>query len=135
MTDIMDSPVYLHVIAVVVLLVLIFYHIYKLNFTDKFVDIQNSYRLTTPFFHFINASVAYTGVIISAYRHDLSWTVILMITATLFVMISEIKRYKRLRVILSHQDELQKSFKIFATKIAIYQIVLLLFVYVVAVIF
>ncbi len=135
MTDIMSGPVYFHEVAVVLLICLICYNIYKLKFSQKFVDVQNSYRLTTPLLHFVNASVAYTGAIVSAYRHDISWTVVLMIIATLFIMIAEIKRYKRLRVILSSQTELQNDFKIYATKIAIYQLVCLAVVYVLVVIF
>jgi len=135
MTDIMNSPVYFHEVAVVLLICLICYNIYKLKFSKRFIDIQNSYRVTTPLLHFVNSSVAYTGMIVSAYRHDMSWTVILMITATLFIMITEIKRYKRLRVILSSQIELQNSFKIYATKIAIYQLVCLAVVYIMVVIF
>ncbi|RLA74048.1 MAG: hypothetical protein DRG11_06105 [Epsilonproteobacteria bacterium] len=133
--DIMNAPVQLHIIAVFLLFGLICFHIYKLNFSSTFLKIQKSYKITTPLFHFINAVIAYTGAIVSAYRLDISWTVMLMIIVSLFIMITEIKRYKKQRVILSTQKQLQKSFKTYATKIAISQILLLVVAYILFVIF
>jgi hypothetical protein len=58
-----------------------------------------------------------------------------MIPTTLFLMITEIKRYKKLRVIRLDEKEKQEEFKIFAKKIYTMQIIAIVIMYVVAKIF
>lgn len=86
----------------------------------------------TPYFHAINFIVAYSGVVLSGFTRDLSWTVILMIPVSLFLMISEIKRYKKMRIIQLSDTKLQEEFKIFAQKIYTMQIIAIVLMYVVA---
>jgi len=92
-------------------------------------------RKLTPYFHSINFALAYTGAVLSSFTQDLSPTVILMIPTTLFIMITEIKRYKKMRVIKHDAIELQIEFRKFAKKIYIMQIIVIVNMYVIANIF
>jgi hypothetical protein len=89
----------------------------------------------TPFFHSINAAAAYTGIIVSAFMHDMSITVIMMITTTIFVMVSEIKRYKKMRVIKTLDIQLQEEFVVFSKKIALMQLAALISTFVISKLF
>jgi hypothetical protein len=89
----------------------------------------------TPYFHSVNFALAYTGAVLAGFTHDLSPTVILMIPTTLFIMIAEIKRYKKMRVIRHDDIELQIEFRQFAKKIYTMQIIAIAFMYIVANIF
>ena len=83
----------------------------------------------------MNAVVAYTGGIIAAYSHDISITVILMLATTIFIMVLEIKRYKKMRVIKLAEVEKQVEFVKFAKKIYMMEISAIVFTYVVSKIF
>jgi hypothetical protein len=74
-------------------------------------------------------------MIVSAYTHDVSPTVILMIAATIFVMVTEIKRYKKMRVIKLDQTEKQEEFRAFAKKIAFMQLLALMLTFVISKLF
>ena len=66
-------------------------------------------KTTTPIYHSLNFTIAYTGGIVAAFSHDLSPTVILMFATTIFVMILEIKRYKKMRVIKTAEFDKQNQ--------------------------
>ncbi|MFZ9659466.1 MAG: hypothetical protein ACO29X_02835 [Arcobacteraceae bacterium] len=89
----------------------------------------------TPYFHAINFIIAYTGAVLSGFTHDLNPTVVLMVPTTLFLMISEIKRYKKMRVIQLAEVELQAEFRVFAKKIYTMQILAIVAMYIIANIF
>ena len=89
----------------------------------------------TPIFHSMNAVVAYTGGLVAAYSHDVSITVALMIATTIFVMVLEIKRYKKMRVIKLAEVEKQAEFVKFAKKIYMMEIGAVMFTYIVSKIF
>ena len=79
--------------------------------------------------------VIYTGMIVSAYVRDFSPTVILMIFTGIFILVIEIKRYKKMRVIKVSDLELQAQFYTYAKKIYMIEIAVLLFVYIISKIF
>ena len=89
----------------------------------------------TPIYHSINAAVAYTGAIVAAYSHDFSIPVILMLVTTIFIMVLEIKRYKKMRVIKTAEFEKQAEFRVFAKKIYMMEISALVFTYIVSKLF
>ena len=99
---------------------------------DDFMKLAKRLRLMTPLYHVSNAIVAYTGGIVAAFSHDLSLTVILMIATTIFVMVLEIKRYKKQRVIKSKDYEKQAQFVLFAKKIYIMELSAVIFTYIVS---
>jgi len=124
-----------HVYAIFALIAVILYNYYIVQTQDKFILMGKSLKRMTPVYHSLNFTIAYLGTVLSAFTHDLSPTVILMIPTTLFLMISEIKRYKKLRVIKLDQVELQAKFRKFAKKIYIMQLIAIALMYVIAEIF
>lgn len=135
MTDLVASSIITHNIAIFALLCLILYHFVIVSKTTDFISLAKKLKFTTPIFHSINAFVVYTGAVVSAYVKIFDFTVILMVFASLFLMISEIKRYKKMRVILSNDSKQQDEFKIFAKKIYIFQLIAIFTVYIISKIF
>lgn len=133
--EVMAYSIQTHIFMIVFLIGLIAINIYRLFNQNEFIRLVKTYRLLTPLFHLINACVAYTGMIVSAYTHDVSPTVILMIAATIFVMVTEIKRYKKMRVIKLDQTEKQEEFRAFAKKIAFMQLLALMLTFVISKLF
>ena len=89
-------------------------------------------RQLTPIYHSLNFAMAYTGAVLAGFTHDLSPTVVLMIPTTLFLMITEIKRYKKMRVIKHDEVALQEDFRKFAKKIYTLQVIAIAFMYIIA---
>lgn len=129
MSDLVASSVLIHNISIGTLLVLILYHYYVVSKVANFVQLAKKLKFTTPLFHSINAFTVYTGMVLSAYSKIFDFTTLIMIAASLFLMISEIKRYKKMRVITSSDDVSQNDFKIFAKKIYVMQISIIFIIY------
>jgi hypothetical protein len=127
--------VYTHIFAIYVLLgIMIFNYISLLKVKD-FVTIAKRLKFMTPAYHGLNFTVAYTGAIVSAYSHDISPTVIFMILSTILIMILEIKRYKKMRVITSTNIQAQEEFIIYAKKIYAIEIIVVIVTFVLVKIF
>lgn len=135
MTDLVASSIITHNIAIFALLCLILYHFVIVSKTTDFISLSKKLRFTTPIFHSINAFVVYSGAVVSAYMKIFDFTVVLMMFTSLFLMISEIKRYKKMRVILSNDSKQQDEFKFFAKKIYILQLIAIFAVYIISKIF
>ena len=135
MTDLVASSIITHNIAIFALLCLILYHFVIVSKTTDFISLAKKLRFTTPIFHSINAFVVYSGAVVSAYMKIFDFTVVLMMFTSLFLMISEIKRYKKMRVILSNDSKQQDEFKFFAKKIYILQLIAIFAVYIISKIF
>lgn len=131
----MNDSISTHIFTIYILLALISFNIYRLFTQTDFFKIASVYKVMTPFFHFINAVVVYTGMIVAAFRHDLSITVILMIATAIFILVSEIKRYKKMRVIKVANIKLQKEFIEFAKKIAFFQFGFIALTYIISKLF
>ncbi len=124
-----------HVYSIMALMIIMIFNYLSVSKMDQFIPLAKRLRFMTPLFHMANAFVIYTGAIVAAYSHDLSITVILMIATSIFVMVTEIKRYKKMRVIRSTDYELQKEFVLFAKKIYTMQIIAVMFTYVISKLF
>lgn len=135
MTDLVLSSIFIHNVSLFVLVFLIVYHFYVVTKIEHFVVMAKKLKFTTPLFHSINAFTVYTGMVLSAYSRIFDLTTIIMIIASLFLMISEIKRYKKMRVITSSDETAQNEFKIFAKKIYASQLVVIFAIYVISKIF
>ncbi len=133
--DFVAISIFTHVLAIFLLLAVMIFNVYNvMNLTD-FRLLAGRLRAMTPVFHMINLIAAYTGMIVSAYSHDLSPTVILMVIATIFIMVLEIKRYKKMRVIRTKDIDKQIEFKEYAKKIYFIEIGVLIFTFVISKIF
>jgi len=98
----------------------------------NFIKLAKLLRFMTPLYHMVNAMIIYTGAIVAAFTKDMSPTVILMIAAGIFILVIEIKRYKKMRVIKSVDVTLQKEFYSYAKKIYCIEIAVIIFVYVIS---
>ena len=130
--DLVSASINIHIYAIIFLLIIISYNLYSVISIDNFFFLHKRLKRMTPLFHFANAVVAYTGGIVSAFKHTLSLMVILMIIGTIVVMVLEIKRYKKMRVIKLSQTELQTEFRKFAKKIYIIDIIMLVIIFIIS---
>jgi hypothetical protein len=122
-TQLISSSTPTHAYSIFVLVSIITFNFYTVYTEARFIFLANRLRKVMPYFHATNFIVAYLGTILSAFTHDLSWTVILMIPTSLFLMITEIKRYKKMRVIKLDNLQAQDEFKKFAKKIYFMQLI------------
>lgn len=118
-----------HVYAIMILLLIMIFNLFSVIMMDNFIKLAKRLKFMTPLYHMLNAIVAYTGAIVAAFAKDLSPTIILMIATSIFVMVLEIKRYKKQRVIKSTEKEKQDEFRRFAKKIYIMEIAAIVFTY------
>jgi CDP-diglyceride synthetase len=133
--DFVSISITTHVYAIAVLMLIMVFNFYSVMKMKNFINLTQRLKFTTPLFHMANAFVVYTGAIVAAYSQDLSITVILMIATSIFVMVLEIKRYKKMRVIKTTQIAKQQEFVMFAKKIYNYEILAILFTYTISKIF
>jgi len=133
--DIMSESVTAHIYTIYILLGIMVFNFFVVSTVKDFVKLAKILRIMTPLYHMINAMIIYTGAIVAAYTHDISPTVILMIAGAIFIMVIEIKRYKRMRVIKSNDITLQQEFRLYAKKIYMIEISVIVLVYTISKIF
>lgn len=133
--DFVSTSITWHVYAIVILFLIMINNLFAVLKADDYITLVKKLKIMTPIFHSMNAVVAYTGGIVAAYSHDVSITVALMIATTIFVMVLEIKRYKKMRVIKLAEVEKQVEFVKFAKKIYMMEIGAVMFTYIVSKIF
>lgn len=133
--DFVDTSITWHVYAIVILVLIMINNLFTVLKTSDYITLVRKLKIMTPIYHSMNAVVAYTGGIVAAYSHDVSITVVLMIATTIFVMVLEIKRYKKMRVIKLEEIEKQAEFVKFAKKIYMMEIMAVMFTYIVSKIF
>ena len=130
--ELVSTSITTHIWAIMILLMIMVFNYLSVLKIKDFLRLSQRLKFMTPLYHMSNFTVAYTGAIVAAFSHDLSLTVILMIATTIFIMILEIKRYKKMRVIKLQDVQMQEEFVIFAKKIYTMEIVAVLFTYLVS---
>ncbi len=133
--DLMSDAVVTHVFAIYFFLAVMIFNLYSVSTAKEFLPLAKRLKFMTPLYHLTNAIVMYTGAIVSAYAKHFSLTVILMIAAAIFLLVIEIKRYKKMRVIKTTDTKLQEEFMIYAKKIYTIEISVLVAVYIISKIF
>lgn len=133
--EIMQEAVTTHIYAIYVFLAIILFNFYSVSTVKEFVRLGKRLKFMTPIYHLSNAIIMYTGAIVSAYSHDLNLTVILMIAASVFLLVIEIKRYKKMRVIKSKDIKQQGEFVVYAKKIYAIELAVLVAVYIISKVF
>lgn len=133
--QLISSSIWVHIFAIFGLVGVILFNFYTVQKEENFFYMASRLKKVTPYFHSINFIIAYTGAVLAGFTHDMNPTVILMIPTSLFLMISEIKRYKKMRVIQLNQVELQDEFKTFAKKIYTIQLIVIVCVYIISKLF
>ena len=133
--DFVATSITWHVYAIVILVLIMINNLFTVLKAEDYITLVRKLKIMTPIYHSMNAVVAYTGGIVADYSHDVSITVVLMIATTIFVMVLEIKRYKKMRVIKLAEVEKQVEFVKFAKKIYMMEIGAVMFTYIVSKLF
>jgi len=133
--ELMGSAVVTHIYAIYIFLVIILFNLYSVYTVKNHIKLAKRLKFMTPVYHFSNAVIMYTGAIVVTYATGFSFTIILMIPTSIFLMVIEIKRYKKMRVIKSTDIELQKEFRVYAKKIYTIELIVLVVVYIISKVF
>lgn len=133
--ELMSDAIVTHVYTIYIFLAIMIFNLYSVVSVKSFIKLGKRLKFMTPLYHLTNAVVMYTGAIVSAYANYFSWTVALMIPASIFLLVIEIKRYKKMRVIKTTDVELQKDFVVYAKKIYTIEIMVLVAVYMISKVF
>lgn len=133
--ELMNSAILTHVYAIYFFLAIMLFNLYSVYSANDFIRLARRLKFMTPVYHLSNAIVMYTGAIVAMYAHVFSFTVALMIPASIFLLVIEIKRYKKMRVIKSSDIKLQEEFLVYARKIYLIEIMTLITVYIISKVF
>jgi len=133
--ELMQDAITVHIYAIYIFLAIMLFNLYFVLTKKDFTLLRKKLKFMTPIYHLSNAIVIYTGTIVAFYAQYFSTTIALMIPASIFLLVIEIKRYKKMRIIKLADIELQERFYIYAKKIYIIEIAVLLFVFVVSKVF
>tara|TARA_R110002033_G_scaffold45441_3_gene88941 strand:- start:59205 stop:59657 length:453 start_codon:yes stop_codon:yes gene_type:complete len=133
--DFSSSTIDTHVFFVylfISVMIINFYSVYNIN---NFIKLAKRLKFFTPLYHTLNAIIIYTGTIVAFYQRTFSFTIFIMIAAAIAVMVLEIKRFKKMRVIKSDDTQLQEEFFKFSRKIYLIEIVIIVLTYIISKIF
>ena len=133
--ELMQSAVTTHVYVIYFFLAVMLFNLYSVLTQKDFIRLAKRLRFMTPLYHLTNAIVIYTGAIVAFYAHIFSITIFLMIPASIFLLVIEIKRYKKMRVIKLSDIAAQEAFYKFAKKIYIIEITVIVSIYIISKVF
>ena len=133
--ELMESAVQTHVYIIYFFLAIMLFNLYSVSTQNEFISLARRLKFMTPLYHLTNAIVIYTGMIVAFYAKTFSFTIALMIPASIFLLVIEIKRYKKMRVIKHDQIELQNEFYAYAKKIYTIEISVIIAVYIISKVF
>ena len=133
--ELMQSAIDMHVFTIYFFLGVMLFNLYSVNTEKNFIKLAKRLKFMTPLYHLTNAIVIYTGTIVAFYAHVMSFTIFIMIPAAIFLLVIEIKRYKKMRVIKSGDKELQDEFYKYAKKIYLIEIMVLVSIYIISKVF
>ena len=133
--ELMQSVVQIHIYTIYFFLSLMLFNLYSVFREKEFIVLAKRLKFMTPLYHLTNAIVIYTGTIVAFYAQTFSFTIALMIPASIFLLVIEIKRYKKMRVIKHDQIELQNEFYAYAKKIYIIEISVIIAIYIISKVF
>ena len=133
--ELMQSVVQIHIYTIYFFLSLMLFNLYSVFREKEFIVLAKRLKFMTPLYHLTNAIVIYTGTIVAFYAQTFSFTIALMIPTSIFLLVIEIKRYKKMRIIKHDQLELQNEFFAYAKKIYIIEISVIIAVYIISKVF
>ena len=133
--EIMHDAVLTHIYSIYIFLAIMIFNLLSVLTNKNFISLAKRLRFMTPVYHLTNAVVIYTGTIVAFYAQQFSFTIALMIPASIFLLVIEIKRYKKMRIIKTEDTKLQSEFYVYAKKIYIIEISVLILVYAISEIF
>ena len=133
--EIMQDAISTHIYTIHIFLAIMLFNLYSVVSSKDFISLAKRLKFMTPVYHLSNAIVIYTGTIVAFYAQQFSLTIALMIPASIFLLVIEIKRYKKQRVIKVGDNKLQEDFYAYAKKIYLIEISVLVLVYVISKVF
>lgn len=133
--EIMQDAISTHIYTIYIFLAIMLFNLYSVVSSKDFISLAKRLKFMTPVYHLSNAIVIYTGTIVAFYAQQFSLTIALMIPASIFLLVIEIKRYKKQRVIKVGDNKLQEDFYAYAKKIYLIEISVLVLVYVISKVF
>jgi len=133
--ELMQSAIDTHVYTIYFFLGIMLFNLYSVITQKDFIKLARRLKFMTPLYHLTNAIVIYTGAIVAFYAHAMSVTIFLMIPTSIFLLVIEIKRYKKMRIIQSKDIELQEEFYKYARKIYTIEIMVLVSIYIISKVF
>lgn len=133
--ELMQSAIDTHVYVIYFFLAVMLFNLYSVTTQKDFIKLAKRLKFMTPLYHLTNAIVIYTGTIVAFYAQHFSITIALMIPASIFLLVIEIKRYKKMRVIKFADTQLQDEFYKYAKKIYTIEIGVLVAVYIISKVF
>ncbi len=123
MEDFIYLFIYAHIAAFGAIAIIACYNLYNLFFDNEdFMQLHAKFKKVTPAHHTLSSVVFYTGALLIVISASFNITTLLMILAFVFVLVSEIKRYKKIRVIKHNETLKQEEFLDYAKKVYILQI-------------
>ncbi len=133
--ELMQSAVQTHIYIIYIFLAIMLFNLYSVTKEKEFIVLAKRLKFMTPVYHLTNAIVIYTGMIVAFYAKTFSFTIALMIPASIFLLVIEIKRYKKMRVIKHDQIDLQNEFYVYAKKIYTIEISVIIAIYIISKVF
>lgn len=133
--ELMQSAIDTHVYVIYFFLAIMLFNLYSVTTQKDFLKLAKRLKFQTPLYHLTNAIVIYTGTIVAFYAKTFSITIALMIPASIFLLVIEIKRYKKMRVIKLADKQLQDEFYVYAKKIYTIEIMVLISIYIISKVF
>ena len=133
--ELMQSAIQTHVYTIYFFLAIMLFNLYSVTRERNFIVLAKRLKFMTPLYHLTNAIVIYTGTIVAFYAQTFSFTIALMIPASIFLLVIEIKRFKKMRVIKHDQLQLQNDFFAYSRKIYTIEIAVIIAVYIISKVF
>ena len=133
--ELMQSAITTHIYAIYIFLGIMLFNLYSVVTKKDFISLAKRLKFMTPIYHLSNAVVIYTGTIVAFYAQTFSFTIALMIPASIFLLVIEIKRFKKMRVIKHDQLQLQNDFFAYSRKIYTIEISVIIAVYIISKVF
>ena len=133
--DLMSDSVDAHLFFIYIFLTIMLVNLYSVYNVNSFIKLAKRLKFLTPLYHTLNAIIIYTGTIVAFYAKTFSFTILIMIAASIAVMVLEIKRFKKMRVIKVADTKLQEEFLQFSKKIYTIEIVIIVVTYIISKIF
>jgi len=131
-STLIEWTLYSHLIGAGFFLAIILYNYYVISNEENFVRLAKTIQKNTPYFHALNFLMFYTGIVLITLLKIITFEMVLMIFTSLYLMISEIKRWKKQRVIKSKEKQKQLEYKSWAKKHYLIQAFVLILTYIVA---
>lgn len=111
------STIDIHFFFIILLFLVPLRNLYVLYTETNFIRLARKIRYLGPGYHILNAVNLFTGVVLMVVmNYYVGYELLLMIPTSIYILVFEIKRYKKIRRITSKDYEEQTEFIAWAKK-------------------